>query len=206
MKVLAFDPSKTTGYAFWDTSRDHSSIQCGVLEMPDKADPYFTGDQLGLKVTKLIREFGKPDFAILEEQSLAQIGKSNASAIIYAWGTSLAIVATLSNFGVPYGTIPPSAWRKLFFGQGFKPPAKAAKPGKKPENDWKVAAVAECERMGITLPNKKTISHNAAEACALAICWRAAKLHARRYEPAFMSLLQQRNERAMAGDLFGSAA
>lgn len=204
MRVLAFDPSKSTGFAFFDTSRDHSAIQCGVFEMPDKADAYYTGDQIGLKVSKLIREFGKPDFAVLEEQSLAQIGNSNAAAIIYAWGSSLAIVATLANFGVPYGTIPPATWRKMFFGSTFKPPQKL-RPGKKAENDWKSAAVTECERLGITLPSKKTIGHNAAEACALAICWRGAKLHAKRYEPAFMALLQQRNSRP--GDLFqGEAA
>lgn len=205
MKILAFDPAKTTGYAFYDTARDLSAIRCGVLEMPDNADAYYTGDQLGLKVTRLIKEFGKPDFAVLEEQSLAQIGNSNAAAIIYAWGSSLAIVATLANFGVPYGTIPPGTWRKMFFGKGFKPPVKAAKPGKKPENDWKAAAVAECERHQIVLPSKKTIAHNAAESCALAVCWRGAKLHAKRYEPAFMSLLQQRNSH-VGGDLFGGAA
>lgn len=203
MKIMAFDPSKTTGWAVYDTARDHAAIQCGVFEMPDKADAYFTGDQLGLKVTKLIKEHGRPDFAILEEQSLAQIGNSNAAAIIYAWGSSLAIVATLANFGVPYGTIPPATWRKMFFGSTFKPPQKAPKPGKKPVNDWKTAAVSECERLGIVLPSKKTLSHNAAEACALAVCWRGAKLHAKRYEPAFMNLLQQRNSH---GDLFSGAA
>jgi hypothetical protein len=205
LKILAFDPAKTTGFAFFDTSRDHSAIQCGVLEMPDKADPYYTGDQLGLKVTRLIKDFGKPDFAILEEQSLAQIGNSNAAAIIYAWGSSLAIVATLSNHGVPYGTITPGSWRKMFFGASFKPPQKPAKPGKKPENDWKAAAVSECERLGIVIPSRKTIAHNACEAAALAICWRGAKLHAKRYEGAFMNLLQQRNTRPSA-DLFGATA
>ena len=67
--------------------------------------------------------------------------------------------------------------------------------------------MTECERLGIVLPTQKTISHNAAEACALAICCHvnAMKLHARRYEAALMALRMARNTRP-AGDLFGSAA
>lgn len=199
MKVLGFDPSKSSGWAFWNTERDHSSIACGVLEMPKGADHYYTGDQIGLKVTALIRQHGKPDFAVLEEQSLAKIGNTSADALIYPWLATAAIVSTLANFGIPYGTIPAVSWRVAFFGKGFKPPVD--NKGKK---DWKSAAVTECERMGIVLPPQKAISHNAAEACALAVCWRHSKLHARRYEPAFMNLLQQRNSRQSA-DLFQGA-
>lgn len=205
MKIIAFDPSKNTGFAIFDPARDHSAIKCGVLQMPDGAKHYFTADQIGLKVTTLIRDEikagGKPDFAVLEEQSLAKIGNTSADAMIYPWVATSAIVATLANFGIPYGTIPASTWRVMFFGKSFKPALDSK--GKK---DWKKAAVAECERLGITLPTQKTISHNAAESCALAVCWRGAKLHARRYEPAFMSLLQQRNNKVAGGDLFGGVA
>ena len=88
MKVIAFDPSKSTGWAFWDTSKDHSSIRCGVFQMPDKADHYYTSDQIGLKVKNFIKELiadqnaGRPDFAVLEEQSLAKIGNTSADAMI----------------------------------------------------------------------------------------------------------------------------
>ena len=198
MKILGLDPSKCTGFAVYDIGKHLSAIQCGVFEMPDKADAYYTGDQIGLKTAALLREHmvdGRQTiaFAVLEEQSKAQIGNSNADAMIYAWGSSLAIVATLANFGIPYGTIPAATWRKMFFGASFKPPLKPTKPGKKPQSDWKAAAVDQCDREGIILPSKKTVSHNAAEACALAICWRGAKLHARRDEPKFMALLQERN-------------
>lgn len=202
MKVIGFDPSKHTGYAIWDTKRDHSSIVCGVLEMPKNADHYYTCDQIGLKVRALIKEHGKPDFAILEEQSLAKIGNTSADALIYPWAATSAIVSTLANFGIPYGTLPAATWRVAFFGQSFEPPLD--KNGKK---DWKAAAVAECERLGIELPSQKTVAHNAAEGCALAICCFSpkVKLHARRYEPAWIALRQARNSRD-AGDLFGSAA
>ncbi|MBB3411240.1 hypothetical protein FHT87_005193 [Rhizobium sp. BK316] len=193
MIIASFDPSKHTGYCWYDTSKHHSAIRCGVMEVPKGSDHYFTGDQIGLKVTRLIRELGKPDFVVLEEQSLAKIGNTSADAMLYPWIATSAIVATISNFGIAYGTIPPATWRKLFFGERFQPPLD--NKGKK---DWKAAAVAECERLEITLPAQKAISHNAAESCALAICWRGAKLHARRYEPAFLALLQRRNERSAA--------
>jgi len=203
--ILGFDPSKNTGWSVFDTKRDFSAIRCGVFEMPDKCDHYFTSDQIGLKSRNLIRSLmengEKPDFAVLEEQSLAKIGNTSADALIYPWLATSAVVSTLANFGIGYGTIPAASWRVMFYGRGFKPPLD--NKGKK---DWKEASRRECERLGIALPSQKTINHNAAESCALAICWRGAKLHARRYEAGFMGLLQQRNERAPNSDLFAGAA
>lgn len=202
--IIGFDPSKGSGYALLDTARDFSAIETGVMEMPAKADAYFTADQIGLKVTALLRQCkekrGKlPDFAVLEQQieaqaSMAGRGQSFAGSI-YPWIATSAIVATLANFKIPYGTLMPASWRKTFFGQGFKPPLD--KTGKK---DWKGAAIAECERLGITLPTKKALADDAAEACALAICWasRDMNLHAGRYHEPWMTLIQQRNERAAA--------
>jgi hypothetical protein len=209
--IMAFDPSKGTGYCLFDTAKDFSAIECGVFEMPRGADQYYTADQLGLKTTAVLRaikeEHGKyPDFAVLEQQIEAQVAVGgrgqNFAGSIYPWIATSAIVATLANFKIPYGTIMPASWRKSFFGQGFKPPLD--KNGKK---DWKKAAIAECERLGITLPSKKALADDAAEACALAICWasRDINLHAGRYQEPFMRLLQQRNTRP-PNDLFGDHA
>ena len=199
MIVLGFDPSKSCGFCVYDTSAHISAIRCGVFEMPPRADEYYTADQLALRTKELIRDVGHKsiDIAVLEEQSKAQIsvqgrGQSFAGSV-YPWLTSAAIVGTLSNFGILYGTIPPGAWRKMFFGQGFKPPMD--KHGK---NDWKAAAAAQCEQEGIVLPRQKTLAHNAAEACAVAICWREAKIHAGRYQKPLMELLQRRNDRRAA--------
>lgn len=183
--ILGFDPSKTTGFAVYDSARHLSAIECGCFEMPKTAKHYYTGDQISRQAVELIRKIGpkRVSFAVLEEQSLAQIGNSSADGMIYAWISTTAIVSVLANFGIPYGTIAPSAWRKMFYGQGFKPPQDT-----KGKNDWKAASVAACEREGIVLPAKKALGHNAAEACAVAICWKAAKLHARRYEERFMAL------------------
>lgn len=220
MKVVAFDPSKSTGWAFWDTARDHSSIRCGVFEMPEKADHYYTADQIGIKVKLFLKELiadksaGRPDFAVLEEQSLAKIGNTSADALIYPWLATSAIVATLANFGIPYATIPSATWRVAFFGKGFQPPIKIhklkkpdPKTGKteKIERLWKVACVTECERRGITIPGNKEIGHNAAEAAALAMCAQSdkTKIHAGRYEEAWKAI---RNTKFKSPDLFSGAA
>lgn len=215
--VLGFDPSKYTGWSLYSPDLHRSDnncahVKCGVLEMPEKADMYYTADQIGCRVTGLLRqikiEFGQyPNFAVLEEQIEAQVsirgrGQSFAGSIS-PWVATSAIVATLANFGIPYGTLPASTWRKAFYGQGFKPALD-----NKGKNDWKSAAIAECARLGIILPKQKALAHNAAEACALAICWgvKDLKLHAARYREPRMALLQQRNERPAAGDLFEGAA
>ena len=197
-KIFGFDPSKSTGWAIFEPEqqkidRNYSSARRGVFQMPDKADHYYTGDQIGLKVAALIREHGKPDWVVLEEQSLAKIGNTSADAMLYPWIATTAIVSTIANFGIPYGTLPPGTWRKSFYGQTFKPPLDS-----KTKKDWKAAAVAQCELIGIKLPTQKTLAHNAAEACALAICWgvRDMKVHAGRYQQPLMDLRMARNERA----------
>ena len=55
MKVLAFDTSKTAGWAVFDTDRHISSITTGVLEFPAKATIEYCADQMGLKVAALIK-------------------------------------------------------------------------------------------------------------------------------------------------------
>lgn len=201
--ILGFDPSKTSGYALFDTERDFAAISCGVLEMPDKADEYFTADQIGLKVRSLITEIKekhgqKPDFAVLEQQIMAQVKNDkgqNFSGSIYPWIATSAIVSTLANFAIPYGTLMPASWRKSFFGQGYKPEKDA-----KGKADWKTAAIRECERLGIQLPRTKAHADDAAEACAVAICWasRDMNLHAGRYHEPWMKLVQARGEKAKA--------
>lgn len=192
--IIGFDPSKSTGYCLFDAACHYSAIQCGVFEMPPKADTYYTADQIGLKVTSFLRQVKErhgrmPDFAVLEQQIEAQIAQTKFAASIFPWIASSAIVATLANFKIPYGTLMPSTWRKMFFGANFKPPID--KNGKK---DWKSAAIITCEQMGIVLPKKKAHADDAAEACALAICWASKEmnLHAGRYHAPWLALHQSR--------------
>jgi hypothetical protein len=220
--LISFDPSKTTGWAVTDTRRDDSAIECDVFEMPDKADHYYTMDQIGLKTRNLIQglvEAGrKPKFGVVEEQSLAKIGNTSADAMIYPWVASSAICSTLANFGIPYATIPAATWRVAFFGSGYKPPFKIIKL-KKPDKKtgkmekiewlWKEAVVAECERRGIVLPSKKGLAHNAAEAAAIGMVGRCdkTKIHAKRYEAIWNEVKDSKYKKdRSSGDLFAESA
>lgn len=209
MKVLSFDTSKTAGWALFDTTKHLSSIQCGVLEFPAKASIEYCADQMGLKVSKLIKEF-RPDFVIME--TALKMSPGGTLATVVSCMLHGAVLSTVANFGIPWGTISAATWRLMFYGKGFKPPQKVTKLSKpdskgrmeKVENLWKEAIVTQCEREGIVLPTKKTVAHNAGEAAAIAVCWRGAEIHAGRYLPAFQAMLQRRNERS--GDLVGRAA
>jgi Holliday junction resolvasome RuvABC endonuclease subunit len=189
--IMGFDPSKYTGYALYSPEarrRDNNCahVNCGVLEVPAKADHYFTGDQISRKVQALIldhkKEHGRaPDFAVLEEAALANIGNTSADAMIYAWISATAVVGVLANWGIPYATLPAGTWRSMFFGAKFKPPQKPVKKNgqqvldkygrPKFKNDWKTPAIQEVERLGVKLPSTKALADDAAEAVAVALCW-----------------------------------
>ncbi|MEH3109060.1 MAG: hypothetical protein PGN22_03020 [Agrobacterium cavarae] len=194
MRVLGLDVSKHAGWALWETKHSLASIRCDVMEFPDKASIEYCADQMGLKVTKLIKD-ERPDFIVLE--TALKMSPKGTAATVSSCMLHGAVYATLGNWAKPWGTISAATWRKMFFGAGYKPPLD--KHGK---NDWKRAAIEQCELEGITLPTKKATRDNAAEAAALAVCWRGVEIHAGRYRPAFQDFLQQRNERTPSGDLF----
>lgn len=188
--IMALDTSKKAGFAVWRTERDPSSMLTGVMQFKDGESIEYCAGQMGLKIVAMLREH-KPDFVIMEE-SIKTVMKG-ASATIVSNMLHGAVIATCENMHVLWGTIPIQSWRRMFFGQGFKPPLD-----NKGKNDWKAAAVASCERAHINIPTQKTISHNAAEAAAMAFCWRAAEIHTDRDRQRFMELLQRRNDRVEA--------
>ena len=218
--IIAFDPSKHTGWALRDIARDDSAIRCGVFELPKGADHYYTMDQISLKARALveaeIKAKRKPNFGIVEEAALARIGGSQADSMIYAWISATAVCNILVNFGIPYATLPAVTWRSIFFPKGFKPRQKITqlkKPDEngrteKRENLWKEACVEECERRGIILPGLKTTDHNAAEACALALCAQSdrTKIHAGRYKEAWEAVRDTKFKQDTTDNLFGDAA
>lgn len=210
MKVMSCDPSKSSGIAEWETKSDISSIWCDVLRMPDDCDEYWYAVQLQRKLVRVIKERGKPDLGVVEQQSGSSMGNS-LQGVIYTWGGAMIFAGVLGAYGIPVVRIAPQTWHASFFGKGFKPPQKPVRKlvkGKKVdtfENDWKAACVNTCEMHGIRLPPQKTIAHNAADACALAICWRNGTPINDEYHPRFIELIQQRNTR-QSSDLFDGAA
>lgn len=211
--IWGFDPSKCSGWAIFSPEqrrRDNncSHVSCGVLEMPPKSDHYFTGDQISQQVQALFVEYGKPDFVVLEEQAMAQIGGANADGMLFPWIASIAIVSVVANWGVPYATLPAATWRKAVFGAKPDIPKKQVmskgvpvlnKRGQpKFSYDWKTPAINECERLGINLPRLKAHADDAAEAALIAMCWEhnEIKFHAGRYQQPWIDLRQRRNDRA----------
>lgn len=221
MIVWGIDPSSVCGLAIWDTDRDISSVHCEVIENGDESNYYWYAAQMGRKLRSRVTRYGKPDIVVIEQGSESTQG-TGVNGIIWCWNCIGAVTSLVGVYNVVVATIHPSSWRKPFYGRGFNPPQKPVmetvfeggqkvkrqvieKGRPKFKNDWKSAAVNKCEELGVTLPTKKTISHNAAEAVAIAHSWAHAEIINKEFEPAFMSLLQQRNSH-VGGDLFGGAA
>ena len=207
MKVWGFDPSKTSGISEWETGRNHSSIWCDIIRMPNDCDHYWFGVQMQRKLIRFVKERGKPDLCVIEQQSLNSMG-NNLDGVIYPWGAVKAFCGVLGGaYGVPIVKIAPQSWHVSFFGKGYKPRFKVHKL-KKPDPKtgkterieylWKEACVEVCEQMGIVLPKPASLAHNAADAAALAICWRAANPINDEYHAPWMKLVQARGEKARA--------
>jgi len=222
MIVWGIDPSSKCGLAIYDAERSVSAAHCEVLDMKDSPNYYWYGAQLGRKLRSRVNDFGRPDIIVIEQGSESTQG-TGINGIIWVWNVIGTVTGVFGVYGTPIATIHPATWRKPFYGIGFKPPQlpvmesivvngqkvrrQVVEKGKpKFQNDWKAAAVAKCENDGITLPPQKTLAHNAAEAFGVAHSWAHASVIDKEFHPAFMALLQQRNERPASVDLFGSAA
>lgn len=207
--TLGLDPSKSTGWAIHEPSKLTprfwgNAFKCGTFEMPEKCDVYYTADMVGQKLTTVLKECKEehgrlPDFAVIEGQAQAQVGGSNFAGSIYPWIAASSLVSTLGRFRIPYATLMPITWRIAFFGQGFKPPFKEHKLDKPDPKTgktvriewlWKDAAINRLRELGVDLPKSKALADDAAEACALAYCWKtdAMKFHAKRYHQPWMDL------------------
>lgn len=202
MNVWGFDPSSKCGLSIWDTSRHISSAHCEVIENTVNRDYYWYSFQMGRKLRARIKQFGKPDLVVIEQASESSQG-TGINGIIWCWDCVGAISSFVGICGVPAATITSSAWRNPFYGRGFVPPqVPVIGKDKKQEvdrfgrpkfsNDWKAAAVNKCSELGIVLPSKKGTAHNAAEAVGIAHSWRHADIINKEFEPAFMSMLQNR--------------
>lgn len=238
--VLGLDISKSCGWSIWETERSPASIKNGVLEFPEGASIEYCADQMSLKIKKLItgyREqyayidmvkdgngvwqprkfYARQINLVVMETALKMSPNKDSRSIVTSCMLHGAVYGACALYGIPWATMPVQTWRKWFFPEKFKPKAMVTidrATGEKKEGalDWKGAVVARCQEpdLAITLPSKKTISHNAAESCAISLMWHHATAEPR-YQPAFMKMLQNRHKReiaatAGAGDLFGAAA
>jgi hypothetical protein len=198
VRVLALDISTCTGYGFWESSSEVSSIKAGVIELPPARKTIVNGKekhdyswddwrvaQAGPKVSGLIRQF-KPELVLIEER--LRFSKTGDGGFAMTNAIHGAIYSHCCSWGIVFGTVNVKSWRVPAYGEGFKPPlvpdcdrSGAQKINAKTgalewkEKDWGNIAVDKCQELGIEIPEKKAIAHNAAEAALIAMIWRCQK-------------------------------
>lgn len=219
VRVLGLDISTCTGYGFWESSRDVSSIEADVMELPEARKIPGTGKhdyhwddwrvaQVGPKVSNLIKRFN-PDLIIVEER--LRFSKTGDSGFAMTNAIHGAVYSHCCSWGIVFGTIPVQSWRVPAYGEGFKPPLlpdmdrnrvqKTDKKTGKPlfkQKDWGDIAVDKCGELHIQLPNKKATSHNAAEGALIAMMWRChnrISIPATRDHDRYIELLQRPRSR-----------
>ena len=196
VRILGLDISTCTGVAVFDSWRNPSSIETGIIELPDplkipntdKKD-YHWDDwrvaQVGPKFLKILRST-RPDLVLIEER--LRFSKSGDDGFAMTNAIHGAIYSHCCTMGVLFATIYSQSWRAAAYGEGFKQPKipaldrsgnqkidkKTGKPAFKLK-DWGDIAVDKCQELGIELPRLKAVSHNAAEAALIAMMWRCQK-------------------------------
>lgn len=229
--ILGLDVSTCTGYAVWDAPRHISSIETGVIEVPEakklpnsKKHDYHWDDwraaQMGPKIRDLLRQV-KPDFVLIEERM--RYSKTGDASFAMTNALHGAIYSHCCTMGFLFGTIPTQSWRQVVYGEKFDHPlipdmARGGVQKRHPETgallfkekDWGDIAVDKCSELGIIVPSKKGIAHNAAEAALIAMVWRCHKriyIPEKRAVDKYIALREQRSERQAASSLFmGEAA
>lgn len=202
VRVLGLDISTCTGYAFWDWSKHESTIETGVIELPEprtivvhtrsgtKKKPDYHWDdwrvaQVGPKIIKIIKAYN-PDFILIEER--LRFSKTGDGGFAMTNAIHGGVMSHLCSLNKLFGTIAVSSWRAGAYGEGFEPPMipdngrdgrqkvdeKTGLPKFK-SKDWGDIAVDRCESRGIDLPSRKAVAHNAAEAAQIALMWRSHK-------------------------------
>lgn len=197
MNVWGIDPSSKCGLAIWDTDTHISKAHCEVIENKVKRDYYYYSIQLGRKMRERAKQFGKPDLLVVEQGSESTQG-TGISGIIWCWACLGAVNSIAGILGPSVAFINPSTWRKPFYGKGFVPPqipvldenGKQVWERGRPKftNDWKTAATNKCDDLGVVLPTRKTIAHNAAEAVGIAHSWAHATTVNEEFDPAFIEM------------------
>ena len=69
MLILGLDPSQKTGWALYDTQAALTAVKAGVIKAGDWEKGQFEemAGSIGRALKDLIKEIGKPDFAVVEK-------------------------------------------------------------------------------------------------------------------------------------------
>lgn len=179
--ILGLDPSRKTGWAYYDTNSQISAMKAGVLKAEGKGGEFEDhAGSLARALVKLFKEHGKPDFAILERAPRQVFGAPRKKETVRFMGEEMpsqhgdeegaggglqstlstnqmaaALAAILGAYGIPFETMETSSWRKAAYGFGRR------KGWSRPE--WKKHSRQMCSQMRIAATND-----DMAEACWIA--------------------------------------
>ncbi|TPM89841.1 hypothetical protein [Mesorhizobium sp. B2-1-3A] len=186
MLILGLDIATTTGFAWYEPGSSLSSIKTGLIQaIGENAEE--KAASLGDKLHAMFKE-QKPDFVAIEEplRNIKTFKKTiqtmygpkviqtvNPNQMLLYSLVGAAVVIT-SAYKRPWETIPPSTWRKFFFGKGFKPPVKLVeREGEDTveEKLWKKAAIERCRHLKIDVKG----GADAAEAVGIAMAGEACQ-------------------------------
>jgi Holliday junction resolvasome RuvABC endonuclease subunit len=185
MLILGLDPSQSTGWAIYDTKAELSAIRCGVLKAKAGKGLFEqNAGRLGFALVRLIKETGKPDFAVIEKaprQPAGAFGGGRKTQKVKFMGADIpaqlgdeaeggggglqstlstnqmaaAVCAILGAYQIPFQEMTSSEWRKPAYGFGTRKGWD--------RNDWKRHARQTCAQMRIAATND-----DMAEACWIA--------------------------------------
>jgi hypothetical protein len=216
MILIGMDIASMSGYSIYDTQRSKSEIRVGNIEC-ENADTTWGRSLMGKRIVKFCERIRKqygadPSLFVIE----AKLQRPVDGAAAGGWGNVTselhgAICSHLTTMNIAWATIASQTWRKTVFGEGYKPPLiqkkdrdgnlKVLKDGKPDYHarDWKAKAIEECERLKITLPEKKAHGReDAAEAAMLVQAWYEATPQGPHGLQVFQELLKRRNDKLRA--------
>lgn len=164
--ILGLDPSQKTGWALYDTRASLAAIKAGVIKAGSWEKGQFEemAGSLGCNLKDLIKEIGKPDFAVIEKAPRQQYGGEDVPVEVMGAPTghferrgpglqgtlstnqmAAALCAILGAFNIPYEAVMPSMWRKHSYGFGTRKGWE--------RKDWKRHAREKCSQLRITATN-----------------------------------------------------
>jgi hypothetical protein len=164
--ILGLDPSQKTGWALYDTQASLTAIKAGVIKAGDWEKGQFEemAGSLGRALKDLIKENGRPDFAVVEKAPRQQYGGEETPVEVMGVQTghmqrtgpglqgtlstnqmAAALCAILGAFNIPYEVIMPSMWRKRAYGFGTHKGWE--------RKDWKRHSREKCGQLKIKATN-----------------------------------------------------
>lgn len=134
MRILGLDIATNTGWAF-SSGRDGADIVSGSFKCSGD-DPFSKSSSLEDHLHSLIKEHGRPEFAVIEAPLPAGPNPSVLASLNMMFGAGKAVIR---GYKIPAMAVPDSTWRNKMYGFGRKRGWKTS--------DWKKHAKFHCNEI-----------------------------------------------------------